>query len=100
MVVDQSQLHGLLDRVGVLGLDLVSVNAVGDEAPPVGPQLDRSGAAGSQPALERAMTEASVSFAGNLTDQPEVRYTQGERRSIVESKVSVPEWGPYARADA
>jgi single stranded DNA-binding protein len=23
------------------------------------------------------MTEASVSFAGNLTDQPEVRYTQG-----------------------
>jgi single-strand DNA-binding protein len=23
------------------------------------------------------MTEASVSFAGNLTDQPEVRYTEG-----------------------
>jgi single-stranded DNA-binding protein len=23
------------------------------------------------------MTEASVSFAGNLTDQPEIRYTQG-----------------------
>ena len=22
------------------------------------------------------MTEASVSFAGNLTDQPEVRYTE------------------------
>jgi hypothetical protein len=31
MVVDQSQLHGLLDRVGDLGLELVSVNAVGDE---------------------------------------------------------------------
>jgi hypothetical protein len=31
MVVDQSQLHGLLDRVGELGLELVSVNAVGDE---------------------------------------------------------------------
>ena len=25
----------------------------------------------------RTMTEASVSFAGNLTDQPEVRYTEG-----------------------
>jgi single-stranded DNA-binding protein len=24
------------------------------------------------------MTEASVSLAGNLTDQPEVRYTQDE----------------------
>jgi single-stranded DNA-binding protein len=23
------------------------------------------------------MTEASVSFAGNLTDEPEVRYTEG-----------------------
>ena len=23
------------------------------------------------------MTEPSVSFAGNLTDQPEVRYTEG-----------------------
>ena len=31
VVVDQSQLHGLLDRVGELGLELVSVNAVGDE---------------------------------------------------------------------
>jgi hypothetical protein len=31
MVVDQSQLHGLLDRVGELGLELVSVNAVGEE---------------------------------------------------------------------
>jgi hypothetical protein len=34
MVVDQSHLHGLLDRVGELGLDLVSVNAIGDEDPP------------------------------------------------------------------
>jgi hypothetical protein len=33
MVVDQSQLHGLLDRVGELGLELVSVNAIGDEDP-------------------------------------------------------------------
>jgi hypothetical protein len=31
LVVDQSQLHGLLDRVGELGLELVSVNAVADE---------------------------------------------------------------------
>jgi len=36
MVVDQSQLHGLLDRVGEFGLELVSVNAVGDEDPPAG----------------------------------------------------------------
>jgi len=43
MVVDQSHLHGLLDRVGELGLDLVSVN-------PVGPQLRPGGTAGSQPA--------------------------------------------------
>jgi hypothetical protein len=35
-VVDQSQLHGLLDRVGELGLELVSVNAVEDEDPPGG----------------------------------------------------------------
>jgi hypothetical protein len=28
LVVDQSQLHGLLDRVGDLGLELVSVNAI------------------------------------------------------------------------
>jgi hypothetical protein len=41
-----------------------------------------------------------VSFAGNLTDQPEVRDTQGERRSSVESKVSVSDWGSYAHADA
>ena len=36
MVVDQSHLHGLLDRVGELGLELVSVNAIGDEDPPAG----------------------------------------------------------------
>ena len=28
----------------------------------------------------KAMTEAAVSFAGNLTDQPEVRYTEGRHR--------------------
>jgi hypothetical protein len=33
MVADQSQLHGLLDRVGELGLELVSVNAVGEDDP-------------------------------------------------------------------
>jgi hypothetical protein len=49
MVVDQSHLHGLLDRVGELGLDLVSVNAIGDEDPPVGPQLRPGGSAGSLP---------------------------------------------------
>jgi hypothetical protein len=31
MVVDQSQLHDLLDRVGEFGLELVSVNAVGKD---------------------------------------------------------------------
>ena len=50
MVVDQSQLHGLLDRVGELGLDLVSVNAIVEEGHPVGPQLGPGGTAGSQPA--------------------------------------------------
>jgi hypothetical protein len=30
VVVDQSQLHGLLARVGDLGLELVSLNALGD----------------------------------------------------------------------
>lgn len=35
-VVDQSRLHGLLDRVGELGLELVSVNAIEDEDPPGG----------------------------------------------------------------
>ena len=33
-VVDQSQLHGLLDRVGELGLELVSVNAAVETTPP------------------------------------------------------------------
>ena len=36
VVVDQSHLHGLLDRVEELGLEPVSVNAVGDEGPPAG----------------------------------------------------------------
>jgi hypothetical protein len=36
MVVDQSHLHGLLDRVGELGLELVSVNAIEDEDQPAG----------------------------------------------------------------
>jgi len=33
VVVDQAQLHGLLDRVGELGLELVSVNTVGEVDP-------------------------------------------------------------------
>jgi hypothetical protein len=49
MVVDQSQLHGLLDRVGELGLELISVNAIENEDPSVG-RLRRGGAAGSLPA--------------------------------------------------
>jgi hypothetical protein len=49
-VVDQPQLHGLLDRVGELGLELVSVNALGDEDPPAGARLRRNGSAGSPPA--------------------------------------------------
>jgi hypothetical protein len=36
MVADQSQLQGLLDRAGELGLELVSVNAIGNEDPPAG----------------------------------------------------------------
>ena len=50
MVVDQSHLHGLLDRVGELGLDLVSVNASVEARQPVGPQRRRGYTAGSQPA--------------------------------------------------
>lgn len=52
VVVDQPQLHGLLDRVGELGLELVSVNAIGDEDPPAGARLRRGGGAGSAPAQE------------------------------------------------
>jgi hypothetical protein len=50
MVVDQSQLHGLLDRVGELGLELVSVNAIGDEDPPAGVQRRRGDGFGPPPA--------------------------------------------------
>ncbi|HKP99490.1 MAG TPA: hypothetical protein VJ735_04085 [Actinomycetes bacterium] len=49
MVVDQSQLHGLLDRVGELGLELVSVNAVGEDAPPAGSRLRRDGNSSASP---------------------------------------------------
>jgi single-stranded DNA-binding protein len=42
------------------------------------------------------MTEASVSFAGNLTENPEVRYTDsGSARSVVE--VVAEELGPSLR---
>jgi hypothetical protein len=37
-VVDQAHLHGLLDRVSELGLELVSVNAVAEPAPAAGHQ--------------------------------------------------------------
>jgi hypothetical protein len=50
MVVDQPQLHGLLDRVGELGLELVSVTAIEDEDPPAGPPPRRGTSAGSWPA--------------------------------------------------
>jgi hypothetical protein len=33
-VVDQAHLHGLIDRVGELGLELVSVNATVEATPP------------------------------------------------------------------
>jgi hypothetical protein len=36
MVVDQSHLQGLLARVGELGLELVSVNTIGDDDQPAG----------------------------------------------------------------
>jgi hypothetical protein len=49
-VVDQSQLHGLLDRVGELGLELVSVNPVGDDDPPAGARRRRRDSAGAPPA--------------------------------------------------
>ena len=50
MVVDQSHLHGLLDRVGELGLELISVNAVVTGDRPGNPQPRPGGIAGSQPA--------------------------------------------------
>ena len=50
MVVDQSQLHGLLDRVGDLGLELVSVNAVDEDDPPAGLRRHRNGGASASPA--------------------------------------------------
>jgi hypothetical protein len=50
MVVDQSQLHGLLDQVGDLGLELVSVNAIENEDRPGNPRRRRADAAGSLPA--------------------------------------------------
>lgn len=50
MVVDQSQLHGLLDRVGELGLELVSVNAIGDEDLPAGARRGQDNSAGTPPA--------------------------------------------------
>jgi single-stranded DNA-binding protein len=46
------------------------------------------------------MTEASISFAGNLTDQPEVRYTEGGiARAMFRVAVSrrVPPLDPIAR---
>jgi hypothetical protein len=50
MVVDQPQLHGLLDRVGELGLELVSVNAIGEEDPPSGLPRRPDDSAGPSPA--------------------------------------------------
>lgn len=54
IVVDQPQLHGLLDRVGELGLDLVSVTAVEEEEedPPAGLQPRRDDSPGSSLADE------------------------------------------------
>jgi hypothetical protein len=49
-VVDQSQLHGLLDRVGELGLELISVNAIGDEDPAADLPQRHGDSAGSPPA--------------------------------------------------
>jgi hypothetical protein len=40
-VVDQAQLHGLLDRVGELGLELVSVNATPEPTPPAADREQR-----------------------------------------------------------
>jgi hypothetical protein len=49
-VLDQSHLHGLLGRIGELGLDLVSVNTIAEAEGRVDAQLHREDAAGSQPA--------------------------------------------------
>jgi hypothetical protein len=51
-VVDQPQLHGLLDRVGEFGLDLVSVTTIEDEDPPAGSAPRRGDRAGSWPAAK------------------------------------------------
>jgi hypothetical protein len=40
---------------------------------------DRPTSGPTVPTVPRVMTEAIVSFAGNLTDQPEVRYTEAGR---------------------
>jgi hypothetical protein len=50
VIVDQAQLHGFLDRVGEFGLELLSVNAIGDEEQPASTQPRPGGGAGSPPA--------------------------------------------------
>ena len=42
-----------------------------------GPPLQENGQTPGQATEDSSMTEASVSWAGNLTDDPEVRYTEG-----------------------
>jgi hypothetical protein len=44
--------------------------------PSPGPRAGQTARPGNRKG-PRAMTEATVSFAGNLTDQPEARYTEG-----------------------
>src|SRR5215207_8793581 len=43
---------------------------------PPGPRAGQTARPGN-PGMGAPMTEASVSFAGNLTDDPEVRYSEG-----------------------